>query len=253
MFIGASKRKMKSTKFKMFSFSDSSSAIAIIIKIFNAFILYTGIKKLIGILFNSIYYYSGVWNSTFWLGIPLKQNPCDCFIMQELINEVTPDFIIETGTFMGGSALYYAMLLEKINNKGKVITIDINPQLDKVEKHQLFKEKVISIKDFSTAEHVIQEVSSIVKGKKVLVTLDSDHSKSNVYNELIHYSKLVTLGSYIVIQDTNLNGHPILWYGKGPMEAVQEFIKNNDEFIIDKSREKFILTFNPSGYLKKVK
>jgi cephalosporin hydroxylase len=88
----------------------------------------------------------------------------------------------------------------------------------------------------------------------VLVILDSDHSKQHVLNELRLYHSFVTEGSYLIVEDSNINGHPVLpQFGPGPMEALDEFLQENDDFVIDESKHKFLITFNPRGYLKKVK
>jgi cephalosporin hydroxylase len=90
--------------------------------------------------------------------------------------------------------------------------------------------------------------------EKVIVILDSDHHKEHVLNELRIYSRFVTPGSYLVVEDTNINGHPVLSsFGPGPMEAIHEFLKDNKNFVVDEGREKFFLTFNPKGFLAKVK
>jgi len=89
--------------------------------------------------------------------------------------------------------------------------------------------------------------------EKAIVILDSDHGKEHVLDELRIYSRFVSRDSYLIVEDTNLNGHPVNPdFGPGPMEAVQDFLKNNDQFIIDKSREKFYLTFSPGGFLRRV-
>jgi cephalosporin hydroxylase len=92
--------------------------------------------------------------------------------------------------------------------------------------------------------------------KKIMVILDSDHSKEHVLKELNFYHGLVSKGSYLVVEDSNLNGHPVHsgWgTGPGPMEAIEEFLPEHPEFVIDKTKEKFLMSFNPNGYLKKVK
>ena len=87
-----------------------------------------------------------------------------------------------------------------------------------------------------------------------MVILDSDHKMEHVLRELDLYNQFVTKDSYLIVEDTNINGHPVKKeFGKGPMEAVDIFMKNNQEFYIDKSKEKYFLTFNPNGFLKKVK
>ena len=87
-----------------------------------------------------------------------------------------------------------------------------------------------------------------------MAVLDSDHSKDNVSRELKAYSPLVTPGNYLIVEDTNINGHPVYpAFGPGPTEAVDEFLRENSDFEIDRAMEKFLVTFNPSGFLKKRK
>lgn len=204
--------------------------------------------------FTQIYYDSLVWGGkTHWLGIPILQTPTDNWIMQEIITEVKPDFIIETGTFHGGTALFYASILEMVNKSGKVITIDIDPKVEQVSKLKIFRDHVEVIKGDSVSPEVINAIAARVRGHKVLVTLDSLHTKEHVLKEMRLYSDFVSLNSYMVVQDTVVNGHPLLPdFGEGPMEAVEEFLKTRNDFAIDRSKEKFLLTFYPSGYLKKM-
>jgi cephalosporin hydroxylase len=84
------------------------------------------------------------------------------------------------------------------------------------------------------------------------VILDSDHERDHVLNELRLYAPLVSAGSYLIVEDSNVNGHPVVSdFGPGPAEAVEQFLAETEEFEVDRSREKFFLTFNPSGYLRK--
>ncbi|MBI5883608.1 MAG: class I SAM-dependent methyltransferase [Elusimicrobia bacterium] len=204
--------------------------------------------------FNQVYYESMVWADTHWLGVPSQQNPCDNWMMQQIIAEVKPDYIIETGTASGGTTLFYAVVLGLVNETGRIITVDIEPRVAEASKFPLFRKKVEVITSDSTAPELLKKLSDRVRGRKVLVTLDSWHKKEHVLKELRLYSKLVSKGSYLVVQDTNVNGNPVRPnHGEGPNEALQEFLKETDAFVIDKSREKFLLTFYPSGYLKKVR
>jgi cephalosporin hydroxylase len=101
----------------------------------------------------------------------------------------------------------------------------------------------------------VEDVRRRAAGKRsVLVVLDSDHKRDHVLDEMRAYNALVTPGSYMIIEDSNVNGHPV-WprHGPGPMEAIAEFMQENSEFVIDKKAEKFLFTFNPNGYLWKKK
>lgn len=213
-----------------------------------------GTEKTVIEQFRTLYYSSAIWANTRWLGIRSEQAPTDNWSMQEIISELRPDYIIETGTMNGGTTLFYASVLSNVNPNGKVITIDVAPKLEDASKLPLWKERVEMIIGSSVDPKVTDHVAEEVANKKVLVTLDSLHTQDHVLKEMQIYSKLVTPGSYLVVQDTNLNGHPVApRWGPGPWEAVQEFLKTNDNFVADHEREKFLLTFYPGGWLKRVK
>jgi cephalosporin hydroxylase len=157
--------------------------------------------------------------------------------------------IVEAGTWKGGSALYMAGLMDGIGH-GKIITIDIEKQPN-LPVHP----RIQYLLGSSTAPEIVEKVKSgIGPQDKVMVVLDSDHRSPHVSKELLIYSKIVTKGSYLIVEDTNINGHPV-WpdFGPGPMEALRGYLKDHSDLEIDKSREKFYVTFNPSGYLRKVK
>jgi cephalosporin hydroxylase len=203
--------------------------------------------------FHKLYYSAHelgkTWADTKWLGIHAQKCPLDLWIYQEIIFGIRPDVIIECGTFDGGSALFLASMCDLVGN-GSVITIDIRERKGR-PRHK----RITYLHGSSTSEGILRQVRSMVRdGDRVLVILDSDHSKRHVLDELRLYNELVTRGSYIIVEDTCVNNHPILPdFGPGPMEAVEEFLEENDDFIIDKDKEKFYLTFNPNGYLKKVR
>jgi cephalosporin hydroxylase len=201
--------------------------------------------------FHKLYYDTGdkTWyKNTFWLGTRTWKCPLDLWVYQEIIFELKPDIIIECGTASGGSASFLAFICDALN-KGKIISIDIAKKANRPQ-HKRIK----YLSGSSTSQKIVEKVSSFIKSKnKIMVILDSDHHKDHVLKELAIYSKFVTKGSYIIVEDTNINGHPVEpAFGPGPMEAIKEFLKNNKNFAIDKSREKFYLTFNPNGYLKRI-
>lgn len=204
--------------------------------------------------FHKLYYGSLAWNKNRWLGVRSQQNPNDAWIHQEIIAAVKPDFIIETGTLNGGSAALWATVLQQVNPNGRVITIDIKDEASEAKKLPIVKQYVDFIVGSSTDFAIVSKVKKRVEGKKVLVILDSDHSKDHVLAEMKAYGPLVSPGSYLIVQDTNINGHPVLPnFGPGPMEAVEEFLASNQQFKSDADAERLMLTLHPKGYLKRIR
>lgn len=202
--------------------------------------------------FHAKYYYSKVWADTYFMGKKVFKCPNDLWICQEILWEVKPDVIIECGTFHGGSTLYYAKLFDIMDIGGEVITIDVDPMPD-MPVHK----RITYLRGSSTSTEIVQKVKDFVKDKKkVMVILDSDHSKDHVLNELELYHAFVSKDSYLVVEDSNINGHPVysgFGQGPGPWEAVEEFLPRHTEFEIDRSKEKFLMSFNPNGFLKKIR
>jgi len=204
--------------------------------------------------FNDLYYTSNAASDMVWRGVSILKNPCDLWTAIEILAKLQPIVVIETGTNCGGSALFYADILRLFTIHSKVITIDINPKwsVDPEENG------ITSLVGYSTDKEIIDAVGRLVRTATderrghVLVMLDSDHSMKNVVKELQLYSGLVTAGSYVIVEDTNVNGHPSLkTHGPGPWEAVQEFLEHNNDFEVDYSCQRHLLTSNPSGYLRR--
>lgn len=195
-----------------------------------------------------------------WLGRPIIQFPQDIVVMQEIVWDVAPDLIIETGIAHGGSLIFYASILELLG-KGEVLGIDIeirDHNRVEIEKHPMFK-RITMIEGSSVSAEVLEKVQRFAEGKqRVLVCLDSNHTHDHVLKELEAYSPLVTRGSYLVVFDTIIDDLPDeLWrdrpWGKGnnPKTAVWEFLERNNRFIIDKDIEnKLLISVAPDGYLK---
>jgi cephalosporin hydroxylase len=101
---------------------------------------------------------------------------------------------------------------------------------------------------------MVAQVRETVGSQRAMVVLDSDHRAVHVYQEMTAYSPLVQLGDYLIVEDTNVNGHPAYAdFGPGPMEAADKFLSENDEFMVDTSCERFLMTLNPKGYLRRTK
>jgi cephalosporin hydroxylase len=211
-------------------------------------------KGVVDLYHRAFYNSPNTWRVNKWLGILTEQNPNDVWITQEIIVERRPDVIIETGTLCGGSAALWATILEQVNPEGRVITIDILDQAQQARRLPIVQKHVDFLLGNSTATDIVNDVKKRVEGKKVLVILDSDHSKQHVLEEFAAYAPLVTVGSYLIVQDTNVNGHPVYpTFGPGPMEAVAEFLAANRNFLPDPGRERFLFTMNPKGYLKRIR
>lgn len=209
------------------------------------------LKPVIVDAFHWVYYRSAdsTWNNTNWLGTKVLKNPLDMWVFQEIVNETRPDVIVEAGTFWGGSALYLANLFDLLGH-GQVVTIDIEEMKGR-PRHP----RIHYLLGSSTAPEIVAEVKSFLSPQdKVMVILDSDHHKPHVLQELKIYSQLVTKGSYLIVEDTDINGHPVFRsFGPGPMEAIEEFMQTNSDFVADRSREKFLMTHNPKGYLRRIR
>lgn len=201
-----------------------------------------------------------------WMGRPIIQLPEDMVRIQEVIYQVKPDVIIETGVAQGGSLIYYASLF-KVIGKGRVIGIDveIRPHNRKaIESHKMFP-RITLIEGSSTDTEVVNHVKSLIKPKEVvLIILDSCHTKQHVLEELETYCDLVTRGSYIVATDgimKELYDVPrgnSEWAWNNPVTAVEEFVKKHTEFIIESPEFLFNegmttkrITYWPVAYLKR--
>jgi cephalosporin hydroxylase len=220
---------------------------------FSAGRIWSGTERHVIDAFHRLLYYNAQFD-THWLGVPVGKIPTDQWVYQELLWETKPDVLLEMGTlemgtFKGGSALYYASLFDLIGN-GRVITVDIEKQPN-LPAHP----RITYLTGSSTAPEIVQQIRGMLRsGEKVMAVLDSDHSAQHVRKELDLYGAMVTPGQYIVVEDTNVNGHPVYSeFGPGPAEATADFLKTHPEYQPDRTREKFLVTFFPGGWLKHVR
>jgi cephalosporin hydroxylase len=198
-----------------------------------------------------------------WMGRPIIKFPNDIVISQELIWNLKPDVIIETGIAHGGSIIFSASMLE-LCSKGEVVAVDIDIRKHnkiEIENHPMYK-RITMYEGSSTDPEIFEKIKKHCEGKEtVLVFLDSLHTHKHVYDELNLYSQLVTVGSYIVCPDTFIEFFPKGYYshnrpwdvGNNPHTAAMQFIKENPNFVVDKDFDnKLMITEGFDGYLKRI-
>ncbi len=202
--------------------------------------------------FHRMYYdearfHGGSWHLTRFLGTRVWKLPLDLWQYQELLHELRPDLIVECGTAFGGSALYLATICDALDH-GRVVTIDIVAQ-DDLPEHP----RIRYVSGSSVDSEVLDLVRAEAEGEQtVLVVLDSDHSRDHVLAECRAYADIVTPGSYLIVEDTNVNAHPVYpEHGPGPAEGLAAFLAERDDFEHDSDRDKFLVTFNPGGWLRR--
>ena len=185
-----------------------------------------------------------------WLDKPIWQYPLDAWIIQEVVGELKPDIIVETGTYLGGSAYFFACLCELLDH-GEVISIDI--AASGTVHHPRISYLKGSSTDPAIVEHVKHRIHR-VDAQKVLIVLDSDHSAEHVRQELDAYAPLVPVGSYIQVQDGNMDELPCFrGLGPGPLVAGKSFLRDNPKFIRDMKVElRYVMTEHPYGWLRRI-
>ncbi len=193
-----------------------------------------------------------VFDNVSWMGIPTWKNVLDLWIYQELVFKVRPDIIVEMGSFKGGSTLYLAHLLENIGH-GRVISVDIDHS-NFVASHGR-----ISIFTGSTQDSgIITQIKKVCAGARVMIIHDADHNKDTVLADLYAYADIVSKDSYFIIEDGVVDlfsPQSVLGSalgGPGPLPAIREFLKSDRRFVADRDCERYLLTYNPNGFLKRI-
>lgn len=213
------------------------------------------------------------------LGRPIIQYPQDMIAMQELIWQVRPDLIIETGIAHGGSLILSASVLalldmteaieegktmDPLKSKRKVLGIDIDIREHNrvaIESHPMAS-RIQMIEGSSISPEIIEEVKRVASGfERILVCLDSNHTHDHVLEELNLYAPMTSVDSYCVVFDTVVEDMPKEIFkdrnwgpGNNPKTAVWEYLKTHSEFEIDKTiQNKLLITVAPDGFLKRVR
>jgi len=182
--------------------------------------------------FHRVYYAGGGWRDNTFLGYPLMQCPMDLHVYQEIVFRTRPKFIIQTGIAEGGSLLYLAWLLDLVGvPAGRVIGVDIAVR---ARAQTLSHPRIVILEGDSVSATILRNLEELTAGARGLVILDSDHAQGHVAAELAKYSRWVERDSYLVVEDTNINGHPVYSsFGPGPYEAAQAFLANTTDFVQD--------------------
>jgi cephalosporin hydroxylase len=194
-----------------------------------------------------------VFHHARWLGVKVLKNPLDCWIYQEILWEVRPDIVVEIGSFAGGGSLYFCHLLDLLGH-GTVVSVEEDRTHFEV-KHP----RLVEITGNSGEQHVKDHVASLCTGNKTLIVHDADHSRDAVLRDLHFYADLVSPGSYFIVEDGVVDvfdprAAPRLgWEQPGPLVAIREFLKHDERFVMDMGRERYLITYNPCGFLKRVR
>ncbi len=187
------------------------------------------------------------WTHTTWLGRTITTAPTDLLAYQELISRVRPDWIVEVGTGDGGRTLFLASVCDLVGH-GRVISVDAEPTGEPPVHPRI--ELLTGVPEDAA---VVEQVRATVGEGRALVVLGACVDRQRTDQQFRGYEPLVPKGSYVVVADTVVNGHPV-WtgFGPGPAEAVKQILTRHGDFVADPAMEKYSLTFNPGGFLQRV-
>ena len=201
------------------------------------------------------YYDQRIWLETTFLGVQTQKSVSDLWNYQEIIWELKPDLIVEFGAHSGGSTLFFSAILRLINPHGIVLSIDVD--LSRIAQRARENSSVRFLESNSVDPRVAEEIRSLRARKPgpMFCIVDSDHSKSHVLAELELLRDVTRRGDYLVVEDGNLNGHPVMpdW-GEGPYEALEQYASDYPgDYKRDEVREhKFGWTFAVGGFLTRL-
>jgi cephalosporin hydroxylase len=187
-----------------------------------------------------------------WAGIPFLKHPVDAWMMQELIWKVKPDCIVELGTAFGGSSIFFCHMLDVLGN-GIVVTVDTDQSRSRGVDHP----RLGKIEGDAGDPEVVRDVKSWCEANRTMVIHDASHESADVYRDLKNYADVVGLDSYFIVEDgvVDLFNAPVGWSSvrPGPLDAIRRFLEEDDRFRPDLECERFGMTYNPHGYLRRVR
>jgi cephalosporin hydroxylase len=198
------------------------------------------------------YYNLEIWKRTTWAGANALKSPLDMWNYQEILFERRPSLIVEFGTCFGGATLFFATILRELGGRGRVITVDIDPSNIHPRVRQ---DPLIEVLTMSSTEPDVAARITLLREAfpgPLFAVLDSDHHRDHVVAELSLLRGVTRAGDYVVVEDGNINGHPVLpGWGPGPFEAMESYFENHPEdYERDLAREeKFGFSFATRGFL----
>lgn len=211
-----------------------------------------GFFRSAGTRYHLWYYRNRVWDTTTWAGVKTLKSPSDMWNYQEILFSLRPALVIEFGTRFGGSALFFAAVMRQLGSRFKILSVDIDAATISEKTRQ---DPDVELLTSSSADpKVAQRIAALHKEYPgpVFAILDSDHSKAHVLAEMKLLRPVLIQGDYVVVEDSNVNGHPVYAsHGPGPFEAMEEYFREfPDDYAHDGPREeKFGFTFATRGFL----
>jgi cephalosporin hydroxylase len=199
------------------------------------------------------YYHNLVWDTVTWVGVKTLKTPSDMWNYQEILSSLRPRLVIEFGTRFGGSALFFAAVMRQLGGRFRLLSVDIDTE---TISEQTKSDPDIELITMSSVDpKLAQRIASVRREYPgpAFAILDSDHSKTHVLAEMKLLRPLLVSGDYLVVEDSNLNGHPVFLPSNspGPFEAMEEYFREYPEdYMRDEYREaKFGFTFATKGFL----
>ena len=192
-----------------------------------------------------------VFENCHWWGVRSHKNPMDAWIYQEILYEVRPDVVVEIGSAHGGTTLFLSHLCDLIGT-GTVVSVEIDRS-----RFEVSHPRIAQVTGDSGSPEVLAQVEALCLDKRVLVIHDGDHSRDAVLRDLRLYAPLVSVGSYLIVEDGVMDlfrpGDGIGSFAPGPLAASEQFRREFPGFEVDQSRERYLMTYNPQGFLKRVR
>lgn len=198
------------------------------------------------------HYNSHLWEDTKWMGVTTLKSPSDMWNYQEILVALKPSLLIEFGTRYGGSALFFAAVMRQLGHRFKVLTVDIDAE---TVSQPTRRDPDVEILTMSSTDPRVAARIATLRGEypgHVFAILDSDHARAHVLEEMKSLRPVLAPGDYMIVEDSNVNGHPVYpSHGPGPYEAIEDYFREfPGDYTHDRKREKkFGFTWAPNGFL----